>query len=113
MLEYLRSKGVGCAGTVRTTKTATEEKFEATAEAELLAEAPAVSTQARAKLQKERFNSDLMKLKTQYTHKLEWGDTYWALSQSQQVLQAAWRDNQVALFASTVAERKFLASLLC
>lgn len=113
MLEYLRSKGVGCAGTVRTTKTATEEKFEATAEAELLAEAPAVSTQARAKLQKERFNSDLMKLKTQYTHKLEWGDTYWALSQSQQVLQAAWGDNQVVLFASTVAERKFLASLLC
>lgn len=84
MLEYLRSKGVGCAGTVRTTKTATEERFEATAKAELLAEAPAVSTQARAKLQKERFNSDLIK---------------WALSQSQQVLQAAWRDNQVVLFA--------------
>ncbi|PVH97940.1 hypothetical protein DM02DRAFT_657753 [Periconia macrospinosa] len=104
MLEYLRSKGVGCADTVRTTKTATEERFEAEAEAELQSEVPAVARRARSKLTKERFNSDLVKLKTQFTGKLEWGATYWALSESKEVLEAAWRDNQVVLFASTVVE---------
>ncbi|KAF1964211.1 hypothetical protein BU23DRAFT_633124, partial [Bimuria novae-zelandiae CBS 107.79] len=71
MLEYLRSQGVGCAGT---------------------------------KLAKESFSSDLMRLKTQHTCQLEWGEIRWALSKSKQVFQAAWRDNQVVLFASTVAE---------
>ena len=67
MLEYLRSKGVGCAGTVRTTQTATEERFKAIVEAELKVEVPAVATRARQKLTKESFNSDLIKLKTQFT----------------------------------------------
>ena len=104
MLEYLRSAGVGCAGTVRTTKTATEDAFEATAEAELQTGNARV---ARQKLSKERFNSDLVRLKTQGTQSLKWGEIRWALSASKAVLEAAWRDNQVVLFASTVADRKY------
>jgi hypothetical protein len=104
MLEYLRSEGVGCAGTVRTTKTATEETFEVTAEAELQTGSTYV---ARQKLSKERFNADLVRLKTHNSKSLKWGEIRWALSASKNVLEAAWRDNQVVLFASTVAEREY------
>ncbi|KAF1968587.1 hypothetical protein BU23DRAFT_572172 [Bimuria novae-zelandiae CBS 107.79] len=47
MLEYLRQHGVGCAGTVRTTKTRTKEAYEETAVIELEAEDAAVRTRAR------------------------------------------------------------------
>ncbi|KAF1967053.1 hypothetical protein BU23DRAFT_603149 [Bimuria novae-zelandiae CBS 107.79] len=45
-----------------------------------------------------------MRLKTQFTKHMEWGEIRWDLLKSGEVLQAAWRDNQVVLFASTVAE---------
>ncbi|KAF1965170.1 hypothetical protein BU23DRAFT_561279 [Bimuria novae-zelandiae CBS 107.79] len=104
MLEYLRRQGVGCAGTVRTTKTTTEETFENAARVELQAKDVSVKGRARQKVAKERFSSSLMRLKTQFTKHMEWGEIRWDLSKSGEVLQAAWRDNQVVLFASTVAE---------
>ncbi|KAF1967643.1 hypothetical protein BU23DRAFT_559283 [Bimuria novae-zelandiae CBS 107.79] len=93
MLKYLRRQGVGCAGTVRTTKTTTEETFEDAARVELQAKDVSVKGRARQKVAKERFSSSLMRLKTQFTKHMDG-----------EVLQAAWRDNQVVLFASTVAE---------
>ena len=102
MLEYLRKEGVGCAGTVRTTATRTEERFEDAARAE--AQEPATRAHGLKKLSKERFNGDLVRLKTQFSHRLEWGEAYWALSANKTVLQAAWRDSQVVLFATTVAD---------
>lgn len=104
MLEYLRSKGVGCAGTVRTTKTTTEEIFEQAAEAELQTSGAPIACK---KLSKERFNGDLVRLKTHARQSLKWGEIRWALSASKEVLEAAWRDNQVVLFASTVADREY------
>ncbi|KAF1969254.1 hypothetical protein BU23DRAFT_557742, partial [Bimuria novae-zelandiae CBS 107.79] len=83
MLEYLRRQGVGCAGTVQITKITTKETFKDAARVELQAKDVA----------KERFSSSLMRLKTQFTKHIDG-----------EVLQAAWRDNQVVLFASTVAE---------
>ncbi|KAF1969283.1 hypothetical protein BU23DRAFT_557779, partial [Bimuria novae-zelandiae CBS 107.79] len=85
MLEYLRRQGVGCAGTVRTTKTTTEETFEDAARVELQAEDVSVKGRARQKVAKERFSSSLMRLKTQFIKHME------------EVLQAAWRDNQVIM----------------
>ncbi|KAF1970359.1 hypothetical protein BU23DRAFT_556833, partial [Bimuria novae-zelandiae CBS 107.79] len=93
MLEYLRRQGVGCAGTVRTTKTTIEETFEDAARVELQAKDVSVKGRARKNLAKERFSSSLMRLKTQFTKHMDG-----------EVLQAAWRDNQVVLFASTIAE---------
>ncbi|KAF1967460.1 hypothetical protein BU23DRAFT_559375 [Bimuria novae-zelandiae CBS 107.79] len=104
MLKYLRRQGVGCAGTVRTTKITTKETFEDAARVELQAEDVSVKGRARQKVAKERFSSSLMRLKTQFTKHMEWGEIRWDLSKSGEVLQAAWRDNQVVLFASTVAE---------
>ncbi|KAF1975810.1 hypothetical protein BU23DRAFT_552294, partial [Bimuria novae-zelandiae CBS 107.79] len=93
MLEYLRRQG-----------TTTEETFEDAARVELQAEDVSVKGRARQKVAKERFSSSLMRLKTQFTKHMEWGEIRWDLSKSGEVLQAAWRDNQVVLFASTVAE---------
>ena len=109
MLEYLRKKGVGCAGTVRTTRTLTEEHFDkvAIAKVKLISGDRAA---AHVKLFKERFNSDLVRVKTHYTNKMEWGETRWALSASKKVLKMVWRNSQVVLFASTVAEREYLTS---
>ncbi|KAF1955799.1 hypothetical protein CC80DRAFT_492759, partial [Byssothecium circinans] len=86
MLEYLRKEGIGCAGTVRTTATRTEERFEDAARAEAQEPEPTVRARGNKKLAKERFNGDL------------------ALSEHKTVLQAAWRDSQVVLFATTVAD---------
>jgi hypothetical protein len=108
MLEYLRKEGVGCAGTVRTTATRTEERFEDAARAE--AQEPATRARGLKKLSKERFNGDLVRLKTQFSHQLEWGEAYWALSANKTVLQAAWRDSQVVLFATTVADGKQMST---
>lgn len=79
MLKYIRDKGVGCAETVRTTRTSSEERFAESVKAELLTSRAPLT---HKKLQKERFNADLMRVKTQYTNKMEWGETRWALSLS-------------------------------
>lgn len=47
----------------------------------------------QAKLLMERFNADLIWVKTQHTDKLEWGETKWALLASKKVLEMAWRDS--------------------
>jgi hypothetical protein len=112
MLEYLRGEGIGCAGTVRSTKTATEERFAANAEMEMAAPEPAIRERGKQKLTKEHFNSGLIRLKTQFTKQIMWGEAYWALSKNKTVLQAAWRDSQVVLFATTIADGKQLWLLL-
>ncbi|KAF1974257.1 hypothetical protein BU23DRAFT_553337 [Bimuria novae-zelandiae CBS 107.79] len=85
-------------------ETTTKETFKDAARVELQAEDVSVKGRARQKVAKERFSSSLMRLKTQFTKHMEWGEIRWDLSKSGEVLQAAWRDNQVVLFASTVAE---------
>lgn len=52
---------------------------------------------------KERFSQTLMNIKLYHTDKLQWGELYWDVSRNKTVLQAAWKDAQVVLFASTVA----------
>ncbi|KAF1950989.1 hypothetical protein CC80DRAFT_481618 [Byssothecium circinans] len=71
MLKYLRKEGVGCAGTVRTTTTKTKDRFKDAARAEMQAKKPTTRARGQEKLAKERFNSDLVRLKTQFSHRLE------------------------------------------
>lgn len=52
---------------------------------------------------KEPFSQKLMNIKLYHTDDLQWGELYWDVSKNKTVLQAAWKDAQVVLFASTVA----------
>ena len=45
----------------------------------------------------------LIDIKLYHTDDLQWGELYWDVSKKKTVLQAAWKDAQVVLFASTVA----------
>ena len=44
-----------------------------------------------------------MNIKLYHTDNLQWGELYWDVLNNNTVLQAAWKDAQVVLFASTVA----------
>ena len=138
LLELLRSKGIGAAGTVRTTKTKREDDEGAAAPAPGLdssifgdsaaaASAPTrasarISARAAAlqlheqnreehasarmleKLSKERFDKALADVKTYHSKNLDWGTSYWGLSRQKTVLEMAWKDSQVVLFASNVGD---------
>ena len=51
----------------------------------------------------EKFSERLMDIKSTYTNQVLWGTQYWELSANKSVIQLAWKDAQIVLFASTVA----------
>ena len=59
---------------------------------------------ALTKLSKERFDKALADVKTYHSKSLNWGTSYWGLSLEKSVLQMAWKDSQVVLFASTIGD---------
>lgn len=128
LLDALRDAGMGAAGTVRTTTTKRErlldtpQKFQGTTAAEphkgqqtAIPDQPHLQIDARkasqstskrrqlARKDREKFSERLMGIKLTHNNQLEWGSCYWDLSAKETVLQAAWKDAQVVLFASTVA----------
>ena len=51
----------------------------------------------------EKFSERLTDIKTTHTNRVLWGTQYWELSAKKLVIQLAWKDAQIVLFASTVA----------
>jgi hypothetical protein len=61
------------------------------------------------KLEKEKnfgMNENLTELKTKWSNHIAWGKLYGCLSPDQKVLQLAWKDSQVVLFMTTVADAR-------
>lgn len=52
---------------------------------------------------RERFSDRLMSIKSIYNNRVVWGTQYWEPSAKKSVIQLAWKDAQIVLFASTVA----------
>ena len=86
LLRQLKQEGFGTAGTVRTSKT-TREKIEE-------------KDQTILKEQNRGLNPLLSLLKLDYNAQIPWGQLY--LASDGEVLQAAWKDQNVVLFMSTV-----------
>ncbi|KAG0641351.1 hypothetical protein HOY80DRAFT_1112950 [Tuber brumale] len=49
----------------------------------------------------EKFSDRLMSIKLTYNNRVVWGTQYWELSAKKLVIQLAWKDSQIVLFAST------------
>ena len=93
LLRQLKQEGFGAAGTVRTQKTAREKIEEKDG-----------STQQQKALLKEQnrgLNPLLSSLKLEYNAQIPWGQLY--LISDREVLQAAWKDQNVVFFMSTVS----------
>ena len=98
LLTVLKEEGFGAAGTVRTQQTRRE----------------VIEGESGTKAQKKNINKEdgrglkpsLAELKTKYQKGLEWGKLYGALSDDKQVLEFAWKDQNVVLFMTTVHDGK-------
>ena len=93
LLRQLKEEGFGAAGTVRTQKT-TREKIEE----------KSGSTQQQKALSKEQnrgLDPILSSLKMDHSAQIPWGQLY--LVAEEGVLQAAWKDQNLVLFMSTVS----------
>ena len=95
LLSVLRNLGFGAAGTVRTTKT----------QREILEEKG--DEEAQKRQSKKEKNRDLLsclsELKLKFGAQIEWGKLYGGISNDGNVLEFAWKDQQVVLFMSTVS----------
>ena len=92
LLRQLKAEGFGAAGTVRTQKTVREIKEEKNG-----------SDQQQKILPKEQnrgLHPLLTAIKLEYGIQLEWGTLY--LISDEDVLQAAWKDQNIVLFMSTI-----------
>ena len=87
LLRQLKQEGFGAAGTVRTSKTAREKIEE--------------KDQTALKEQNRGLNPLLSSLKLDHNAQIPWGQLY--LVSDGEVLQAAWKDQNVVLFMSTVS----------
>lgn len=92
LFTYLRDRGIGAAGTVRTSKTAKEE--------------PKESHGTKPQKKKAEPNRGLLpclaELELEHNSQLEWGKLYGGLLKDGKVLQFAWKDQNVVLFMTTV-----------
>ena len=89
LLQRLRKLGIGAAGTVRTTRTKREEQEDLSEEKEV---------------KNEKISSSLVDLKLIYNSQIPWGTLYAETSEDSTVIEFAWKDAQVVLFMSTVAD---------
>jgi Transposase IS4 len=95
----LRDLGIGCAGTVRTTKTQREEQ--GGEEGDIQVEETAAG-QRKRKVPAEQFSRQLQELKLTHSYQIPWGELYGELSKDHTVMEFAWKDANVVLFMSTV-----------
>ena len=98
LLSALKEEGFGAAGTVRTTKTTREEEEEKHG-----------TEQQRKNLaidENKGLDEKLSDLKNVYNKQLQWGELYGSLSEDKNVLEFAWKDQNVVLFMSTVHDGK-------
>jgi Transposase IS4 len=100
LLSTLREEGFGAAGTVRTTKLKTE----------LMAEDPEQTQQTQQTRQTRQtrevnrgLDPSLAELKTEFNTQIPWGKLYGCLSADGNVLEFAWKDQNVVLFMTTVS----------
>ena len=93
LLSKLCELGFGGAGTVRTCKT----------KRETIEENKGSEAQKNTKEKNKGMHDILTDLKLKYGVQLEWGSLFGCLSEDGKVLQFAWKDQQVVLFASTVS----------
>ena len=94
LLVQLEEKGFGGAGTVRTTNTR-REKEEAKSRTK-------AQRQAVKKEQNRGLDVFLSDLKQNCAKQIQWGELYSSLSEDGQVLEFAWKDQNVVLFMTTV-----------
>ena len=92
LLTALKAEGFGAAGTVRTLKTARE----------VTEESRGSRPQKTKKEPNRGLQRSLSDLKLIYNPQLEWGKLYDALSDDGEVLEIAWKDQNVVLFMTTV-----------
>ena len=94
LLTELKKRGFGAAGTVRTTKTERERKEEKKG-----------TTAQKKQLQREKgrgLNPSLTELRSTWNAVLEWGTLYSKLSEDGEVMEFAWKDQNVVLFMTTI-----------
>ena len=92
LLSRLKTLGFGGAGTVRTSKTVREEIEEKNG-----------TKQQKAKKEYNRgLDRSLSDLKLIHNAQLKWGTLYGVLSEDEEVLELAWKDQNVVLFMTTV-----------
>ena len=101
LLAKLKEYGFGAAGTVRTTKTTREEIEEKSGTA-------AQRQRLTTKDVNRGLDPRLSDLKNVYQKQLEWGRLYTSVSKDEEVLEFAWKDQNVVLFMSTVHDGKIL-----
>lgn len=96
LLTQLKEEGFGAAGTVRTGKT----------KREILEEKTGTKAQ-KGQLPKEHnrgLEPSLVDLKLDYGNQIPWGELYGTLSPNNEVLEFAWKDQNVVLFMTTVID---------
>ena len=93
LLTQLKEEGFGSARTFRTTNTAREE----------VEEKHGMKRQKQLKEMDRGLHPTLSDLKLKYGGQLAWGQLYGELSQDGQVMELAWKDQNVVLFMTTVA----------
>ena len=92
LLKHLKKLGFGGAGTVRTSKTAREE----------IEEIEGTTQQKEQKEQNRGLKRSLSDLKLIYNAQLKWVTLFGVLSEDEEVLELAWKDQNVVLFMTTV-----------
>ena len=96
LCEVAKERGFGVAGTVRTTKT----------QREAIEEISGLLEQKKQIEKNRGLTPEISELKTLHANHLEWGTLYGHVSKGNDVLQLAWKDQNVVLFVTTVHDGK-------
>ena len=96
LLAQLKEEGFGAAGTVRTIKTAREE----------VEEKYGTKRQKQLKEVDRGLDRTLSDLKLKYSTQLAWGQLYGKVSKDGEVMELAWKDQNVVLFMTTIVTGK-------
>ena len=94
LLTQLKKEGFGGAGTVRISKTAREEVEER--------DGTTKQRQRAKKEQNQGIDRYLSEIKIHHTLQVPWGTEYAMVSKDNEVFQAAWKDQAMVIFMSTV-----------
>ena len=96
LCEAAKQRGFGVAGTVRTTKS----------QRETIEETSGLIQQKKQVEKNSGLAPEISALKTLHANQLEWGTLYGHVSKGNDVLQLAWKDQNVVLFMTTVHDGK-------
>ena len=92
LLQQLKEEGFGAAGTVRTTKTARED----------IEASKGTQAQKQNKNENRGFKRSLANLKLEHNTQIPWGQLHAEVNDDGDILQVAWKDQNVVLFMTTV-----------